>query len=37
MKKEINRRIDIAVRAVAYGVFTAIAIILHNLLIYIYQ
>ena len=35
MKQEINRRIDIVVRAVAYGVVTATIIIVHNLLMHI--
>ena len=36
MKKDINKRIDIVVKAMFYGVATATAIILHNLFIHIY-
>jgi hypothetical protein len=37
MKKNINPRIDIIVHAAAYGIIAALAIIMHNLFIYIYQ
>ena len=37
MKKDINRRIDIVVKAMIYGCMAATAIIIHNLFIYLYE